>query len=373
MSSDEEDIQRRFKPLTAVESSDQTTFDQREIITYEKPLRESRELTDIGQYLERGKKLREKDSSQRVDRAMEAYQEVYVEQISDGYYQHSEECTPPRRQPESVHGQGSSSVDPSCVSKKITQTQAAADPNFSAQAFKEAENIRKERDSLALDQIASRGKIMDLEKKIAELSSIHKSKADHSGDFRTRNGSPESVSDRPKGQRLMISQSGDAYERVSRDESNQLASGVEEAIGAESGSVKKIPADNDIIAATSGKLIKDIQKAFSVFSEIKSLRQGNESGLSKKAQTGSERQSRQVSALSRSSGRGTDQESSHDLERPSSSMHRSNQFLPFDSLEEQNSFMDEQFIEDDVQRDEDIEDDVLDVHPEDDDLYADDE
>ena len=53
VSSDEEDIQRRFKPLTAVESSDQTTFDQREIITYEKPLRESSELTDIGQYLER--------------------------------------------------------------------------------------------------------------------------------------------------------------------------------------------------------------------------------------------------------------------------------------------------------------------------------
>ena len=370
MSSDEKDIQRRFKPLTAVESSDQTTFNKREIITYEKHLEENSNLTEIGQYLERGKKkLREKDCSQRVDRAMEAYQEVYVEQISDGLDEHSEEGTPPRRQPESVYGQGSSSVDPSCV-----QTQAAADPNFPAQAVKEADNIRKERDSLALDQIRSRGKIMDLERKIAELSSVHKSKADHSGDFRTRNGSPESVSNGPNGQRFRISQSGDTYERVSRDESNQLAPVVVEAIGAESGSANKIPADNDSIAATSGRLIKNIQDAFSVvFSEIKSLRQGNESGLSKNAQSGSQRQSRQVSALSRSSGRGTDQESSHDLERPSSSMLRSNQFLPFDSLEEQNSFMDEQLIEDGVQRDEDIEDDILDVHPEDDDLYEDDE
>ena len=370
MSSDEEDIERRFKPLMAVHSSDQTTINKREIINSEKHLKEkSSKLTDIGQYLEKGKKLRERDSSQRVDRAMEAYQEVYVEQISDGSSQHSEEGTTPRRQPELEHGLGSSSVDPSCVS----QTQAAADPSVSAQAFKEAEIIRKDRDSLALDQIVNRGKIMDLEKKIAELSSDLKSKADHSGDSRTRNGSPVSVSDGPKGQRFMLSQSGDNYERVS-DESSQLVSGIGKTIGAESGSVNTIPADKDIIAATSGRLIKNIQEAFNVvFSEIKSLRQVNESGVSKDAHAGSKRQSRQVSALSRSSGRGTDQESSHDLERPSSSRNRSNQFLPFDSLEEQNNFLDEQFMEDGVQRDEDIEDDVLDVHPEDEDLYEDDE
>ena len=140
MSSDE-DSHRRFKPLTAVESSDQTTFSKRDIINVEKQLVNS-ELTDIGQYLERGKKkVRELDISQRVDRAMEAYQkEIYVEHISDGSFQHGEGGTPPRRQQESEHGQGFSRVNPSCA-----QPQAAVVPNDVAQALKEANDVRKDR------------------------------------------------------------------------------------------------------------------------------------------------------------------------------------------------------------------------------------
>ena len=55
-------------PLLAVESSDQNTLNKREIIHVEKHLSaKNSELTDIGQYLERGKmKLRELDCSQRV-------------------------------------------------------------------------------------------------------------------------------------------------------------------------------------------------------------------------------------------------------------------------------------------------------------------
>lgn len=361
MSSDE-DSHRRFKPLTAVESSDQTTFSKRDIINVEKQLVNS-ELTDIGQYLERGKKkVRELDISQRVDRAMEAYQkEIYVEHISDGSFQHGEGGTPPRRQPESEHGQGFSRVNPSCA-----QPQAAVVPDDVAQALKEANDIRKDRDSLALDQIRSRGRIMDLEKKIAELTS----KADHPGDTRTHNGSPGGVSELPKGQRFSKSQSGDNVERVSREKPNRLASVCEEAIGLESDSVSKNPADDDF-TTTSGKLIKNIQEAFNVvFSEIRSLRQSNESGLSKEAQPGSRHFARQVSALSRSSSLKTYQESSEDLERPSSSMYRSNQFLPYD-IQGNSSGMEEQFMEDSEQRDDD--DDVLDVHPEDDDLYEEDE
>ena len=357
MSSDE-DSQRRFKPLTAVESSDQTTYDKREIIHVEK------QLTDIGQYLERGKKkVRELDSSQRVDRAMEAFQkEIFVEHISDGSLHHSEGGTPPRRQPETEHGLGSSCVDPN----RASQSQAAVVPIEVAQALKEAEDVRKDRDSLALDQIRSRGRIMDLEKKIAELSS----KADHPRDSRTHKGSLGSVSEVPKGQRLSKSQSEDNFERLSREKPNRSASVNEEAVGLESDSVSNIPAD-DNFTATSGKLIKNIQEAFNVvFSEIRSLRQNNESGMSKDAQPGSRHFSRQVSALSRSSGLKTFKESSEDLERPSSSRHRSNQFLPYD-IHENNSGMEDQLVEDYEQRDED--DDVLNVHPEDDDLFEDDE
>ena len=90
--------------------------------------------------------------------------------------------------------------------------------------------------------------------------------------------------------------------------------------------------------------------------------------MSKDAQPGSGHNSRQVSALSRSSGRKTYKESSNDLERPSSSNLRSNQFLPDDIHGEVGGM--EQF-DDSEQRDE--EDDILDVHPEDDDLYEDDE
>ena len=324
MSSDENN--RRFKPLSAVESSDQTTLNMREIHVEKHLSAKNSELTDIGQYLERGKrKLRELDCSQRVDRAMEAYQESYVEQISEGSSHHSEEGTPPRRQSESDHGQGSSSVDPSCGS----QSQAAVVPNEVSQALREADVIRRDRDSLALDQIKNRGKIMELEKQIAELASM-KSKADHPGDSRTHNGSPGSVSDVPKGQRFIESQSGDYFERFSREKHIQSASAGEEAVGPESGSVQ-IPADNDDFTATSGKMIKNIQEAFSVvFTELRSLRQSNESGMSKDAQPGSGHNSRQVSALSRSSGRKTYKESSNDLERPSSSNLRSNQFLPYD-------------------------------------------
>ena len=133
---------RRFKPLTAVESSDQTTYNKREIIHVEKQLVNS-ELMDIGQYLERGKKkVRELDSSQRVDRAMEAFQkEIFVEHISDGSLHHSKGGTPPRRQPETEHGLGSSCVDPS----RASQSQAAVVPIEVAQALKEAEDVRKDR------------------------------------------------------------------------------------------------------------------------------------------------------------------------------------------------------------------------------------
>ena len=66
MSSDEEDInQRRFTPISASDSCDQTTSELREILNSDGKQSDTTGMTEIGQYLEFGRREREDQCSQK--------------------------------------------------------------------------------------------------------------------------------------------------------------------------------------------------------------------------------------------------------------------------------------------------------------------
>ena len=130
-------------------------------------------MTEIGQYLDLGRKMREKASlskekelnkCERIDRAMETLQmqefNSHLREASDVDDNSSlENSTPHWRQPETKQGHGSSSVDLGRVLRKILhQSQATADTYELSLALEEVKKMKSDRDGFAVDQIKDRGK-----------------------------------------------------------------------------------------------------------------------------------------------------------------------------------------------------------------------
>ena len=233
-------------------------------------------------------------------------------------------------------------------------------------ALERERSLKSSRDGLALDQIRDRNTILELKEKVKKLE--RGNRPDHSWGSRTTNESQAISGDRSQARRDKP-QSGGLSERAGSG--SHSAPFLPRPSLAGTSHVAPVTVPQGIPAgamdATSKLLVENMQLAlndvFSQLSAITARQVAVESGMSKEAHSGSGLDSRLVSPLSRLPTRGAPDVRTHAHGQPGCSKHRSsNLHVPDASPRENRVFHD-------LDSAGDSEDDFLIVHPDDNDLF----